>query len=83
MPSWVYQPPPPLPPPEPPPPEKPEEPDEAGSALAKASLMLATDDDTALLKLLPDHPCSTLADSCSSDRCRRDARVARPHQSRL
>jgi hypothetical protein len=45
--------------------------------------MLATDDDTALLKLLPDHPCSTLADSCSSDRCRRDARAARPHQSRL
>ncbi|MGB8748541.1 MAG: hypothetical protein WCD54_21655, partial [Pseudolabrys sp.] len=59
MPSWVYQPPPPPPPPpppEPPPPEKPDEPDEAGSALAKASLMLATDDDTALLKLLPDQP---------------------------
>jgi hypothetical protein len=34
--------------------EKPEEPEEAGSALAKASLMLATEDDTALLKLLPD-----------------------------
>src|SRR5262249_30490016 len=53
----LYQPPPPPPPPppEPPPsPENPEEPDEAGSALAKASLMLATDDDTALLKLLPN-----------------------------
>lgn len=48
-----YQPP---PPPEPPPPENPEEPDEAGTALAKASLMLATDEDTELLKLLPDQP---------------------------
>src|SRR5262249_52238431 len=57
--AGLYQPPPPPPPPPPPeprPPEKPEEPDEAGSALAKASLMLATDDDTALLKLLPDQP---------------------------
>ena len=44
------------PPPPPPPPEKPEEPDEAGSALAKASPMLATEDDTALLKLSPDQP---------------------------
>ena len=56
----AYQPPPPPPPPQPPepppPPEKPDEPEETGTALARAPLTLATDEDTALPRLLPDQP---------------------------
>ena len=54
-----YQPPPPPPPPPeppPPPPLKPDEPEETGTALAKALLTLATEDDTALPKSRPDQP---------------------------
>ena len=55
----AYQPPPPPPPPpppEPPPPPNPDEPEETGTALAKAPLMPATEDETALPKSRPDQP---------------------------
>src|SRR5262245_1556370 len=76
-----YQPPPPPPPPPPPdpPPPKPEEPDEAGSALAKASLMLATEDDTALLKLLPDQPPLLHLGSAVSSSDRKSTRLNSSH----